>query len=109
MELIYDFRFFGEEDDQDDSEVFDELLELCSWYDPVDDRNSSYGNTDEEDEIIARLSANAPPRPAPPPIFRKNTSIGISLSSLRLTSSIPKKPMQHEPSDFWDNLDAIDF
>ncbi|KAE9556631.1 hypothetical protein FO519_000037 [Halicephalobus sp. NKZ332] len=101
--------FFGEEADKDDSEVFDELLELCSWYDPVDDRNSSYGNTDEEDEIIARLSANTAPRPAPPPLFRKNTSVGISLSSLRLTSSLPKKPMQREPSDFWDNLDAIDF
>uniref|UniRef100_A0AC34Q707 Uncharacterized protein n=1 Tax=Panagrolaimus sp. JU765 TaxID=591449 RepID=A0AC34Q707_9BILA len=63
-ELDNPFVIVADEDDEDPN-WFDELLELTSWYDPTESPESRcsspiddpYGDSDEEDEIIKRLSA----------------------------------------------------
>ena len=83
-----------------DSEIFDELLELCSWYDPTEDPLDVYDESDEALEMIKR-NLNAEVKYSSPKkvtyntaaalTFTKKSSSFISLSSLRLNSSVTRK------------------
>uniref|UniRef100_A0A914XZ65 Uncharacterized protein n=1 Tax=Panagrolaimus superbus TaxID=310955 RepID=A0A914XZ65_9BILA len=99
---IFKKKFIYNDENLSDSDIFNELLELCSWYDPKDDSDSDRELCDDDEDLneeieMIKRNLNSEMKYSSPPQQQqsnhgnslklyKNTSY-IGLSSLRLSSS----------------------